>query len=116
MSTGHHGRLLFTAPTSGVTFGRKGIPLISGKSRLVKYYNLARWMFPKIGVPKMDGENNGSKPYEQMDDLGVFPLFLVQHPYIVHSLGFLVEMFLRSTYLQMRCFFLQELTKRRCES
>ena len=27
---------------------------------------------PKIGVqyPKMDGENNGSKPYEQMDDLG----------------------------------------------
>ena len=34
-------------------------------------------MFPKIGVftPKMDGENNGSKPYEQMDDLGV-PLFL----------------------------------------
>ena len=32
------------------------------------------------GTPKMDGENNGSKPYEQMDDLGV-PLFLVQHPY-----------------------------------
>ena len=30
-------------------------------------------MFPKIGgfwPPKMDGENNGSKPYEQMDDLG----------------------------------------------
>ena len=26
-------------------------------------------------TPKMDGENNG-KPYEQMDDLGVFPLFL----------------------------------------
>ncbi len=26
-------------------------------------------MFP----PKMDGENNGSKPYEQMDDLGGFP-------------------------------------------
>ncbi len=25
--------------------------------------------------PKMDGENNG-KPYEQMDDLGGFPLFL----------------------------------------
>ena len=23
------------------------------------------------GSPKMDGENNGSKPYEQMDDLGV---------------------------------------------
>ncbi len=33
---------------------------------------------PNLGVsknrgfsPKMDGENNGSKPYEQMDDLGV---------------------------------------------
>ena len=26
------------------------------------------WVFPQIGVlyPKMDGENNGSKPYEQM--------------------------------------------------
>ena len=33
---------------------------------------------PKIGFfsPKMDGENNGSKPYEQMDDLGGFtPIF-----------------------------------------
>ena len=33
---------------------------------------------PKIGgckTPKMDGENNGSKPYFVMDDLGV-PLFL----------------------------------------
>ena len=35
---------------------------------------------PKIGgfynfTPKVDGENNGSKPYEQMDDLGV-ALFL----------------------------------------
>ena len=43
-------------------------------------------MFPSIGVgPKMDGENHGSKPYEQMDDLGgVFnhPLFLEGHPYI----------------------------------
>ena len=29
----------------------------------------------------MDGENNG-KPYEQMDDLGVFPLFLEGHPYL----------------------------------
>ena len=28
----------------------------------------------------MDGENNGSKPYEQMDDLGGFPLFLEGHP------------------------------------
>ena len=24
----------------------------------------------------MDGENNGSKPYEQMDDLGGKPIFL----------------------------------------
>ncbi len=35
---------------------------------------------PKIGggnfTPKMDGENNGGKPYEQMDDLGGFPIFL----------------------------------------
>ena len=31
-------------------------------------------MFPKIGVPKMDGENSG-KPDFFMDDLGV-PLFL----------------------------------------
>ena len=32
---------------------------------------------PKIGgkPPKMDGENNGSKPYEQLDDLGG------KHPY-----------------------------------
>ena len=30
----------------------------------------------------MDGENNGSKPYEQMDDFGRFSLFvLVQHPH-----------------------------------
>ncbi len=28
----------------------------------------------------MDGENHG-KPYEQIDDLGGFPIFLVQHPY-----------------------------------
>ena len=34
---------------------------------------------PKIGVPPKDGENSG-KPYEQMDDLGGFPIFLVQHP------------------------------------
>ena len=25
------------------------------------------------GGPKMDGENHGSKPYEQIDDLGGFP-------------------------------------------
>ncbi len=42
----------------------------------------------------MDGENNGSKPYEQMDDLGgkILPLFLVQHPCIVEQrLGLLVS-------------------------
>ena len=33
------------------------------------------WAFPKIRgkTPKMDGENDG-KPYEQMDDLGGFPI------------------------------------------
>ena len=29
---------------------------------------------------------NGSKPYEQMDDLEGFPIFLVQHPSVVHLL------------------------------
>ena len=29
----------------------KGIPLISGKSRLVKYFNLARWMILRIFLP-----------------------------------------------------------------
>ena len=47
------------------------------------------WVFPKTGVvkpPKMDGENKGSKPYEQMDDLGgKLPLFLVQHPCFSHA-------------------------------
>ena len=33
----------------------------------------------------MDGENNGSKPYEQMDDLGV-PLFL-ETPIYVSSIN-----------------------------
>ena len=36
----------------------------------------------------MDGENKGSKPYEQMDDLGGPPLFLVQHPYQTTNHGF----------------------------
>ncbi len=31
----------------------------------------------------MDGENNGN-PYEQMDDLGGFPIFLEGHPYWIH--------------------------------
>ncbi len=37
---------------------------------------------PKIGgwkTPKMDGLYN-EKPYEQMDALGMFPIFLLQHP------------------------------------
>ena len=34
----------------------------------------------------MDGENNG-KPYEQMDDLGGPPLFLVQHPHTWNTIG-----------------------------
>ena len=36
----------------------------------------AIWIFPKLGVPKMDGENNG-KPENpiKMDYLG-FPIFL----------------------------------------
>ena len=40
-------------------------------------------MFPKIGGknPKRDGENNG-KPYEQMDDLGGFSLFLETPKYL----------------------------------
>ncbi len=29
--------------------------------------------FQKKGYPNMDGDNNGSKPYEQLDDLGGFP-------------------------------------------
>ena len=39
--------------------------------------------------PKMDGENNGSKPYEQMDDLGGIPphYFWVQHPYDIPPLA-----------------------------
>ena len=38
----------------------------------------------------MDGENNG-KPYEQMDDLGVFPYFW-EHPYffLERKKGFLI--------------------------
>ncbi len=34
----------------------------------------------------MDGENTGSKPYEQMDDLGgKLPLFLGWHPIFDHK-------------------------------
>ena len=34
---------------------------------------VANGCFQKLWYPKLDGENNGSKPYEQMDDLGGFP-------------------------------------------
>ena len=36
------------------------------------------WVFPnnRGKTPKMDGENNGSKPYVLMDDLGGVPIFL----------------------------------------
>ena len=37
------------------------------------------WMFPKIGVPQ-NGWFIMEKPIK-MDDLGFFPLFLVQHPF-----------------------------------
>ncbi len=43
------------------------------------------------GYPKMDGENNASKPYEQMDDLGI-PLFLVQHPFQTYGLLFTIRL------------------------
>ena len=36
----------------------------------------------------MDGLFHG-KPYEQMDDLGGFPIFLVQHPYYLKFLKIL---------------------------
>ena len=36
-------------------------------------------------TPKMDGENHGSKPYEQMDDLGI-PLFLETSIYPIYKL------------------------------
>ena len=46
-------------------------------------------LFPKIGgwilPPKMDGLFHG-KAYEEMDDLGVFPLFL-ETPYISCMFG-----------------------------
>ena len=45
-------------------------------------------------IPKMDGENNG-KPYEQMDDLGGFPIFL-ETPIYVHG-GLVSKVFLGPT-------------------
>ena len=49
----------------------------SGHDTSVRYQWDSTGVDPKIGVwwaPKMDGENNGSKPYEQMDDLGFSPI------------------------------------------
>ena len=51
--------------------------------------------------PKMDGENKG-KPYEQMDDLGVFPSFLGWHPYETAKL----DKFLHQIECRKPCFFL----------
>ena len=39
------------------------------------------------GTPKMDGENNGN-PYEQMDDLGGFTIFLGWHPMCTYTWQF----------------------------
>ncbi len=39
---------------------------------------LRKWL---VIIPKWMVSNE--KPYEQMDDLGVFPLFLEGHPYII---------------------------------
>ena len=46
------------------------------------------WVFPKIGVPKMDGLFHG-KPYFLMDDLGV-PLFLETPTQLVRIVVFLL--------------------------
>ena len=56
---------------------RENPPLYAGNTTVK---NGSSWgVEPKIGrilPPKMDGENKGSKPYEQMDDLGGFtPIF-----------------------------------------
>ena len=52
-----------------MSVGRNNLELASIESHHFEGVN------PKIGgkPPKMDGENNG-KPYEQMDDLGGFPI------------------------------------------
>ena len=46
--------------------------------------------------PKMDGENNG-KPYEQMDDLGGFPIFLETPISGMHHLPRMDDFFARCT-------------------
>ena len=62
-------------------FPRKGsgvikLPIFWGSS------NAHIWMFPKIGVPQMDGLFHG-KPNEQMDDLGGFPIIFGSTPIMV---------------------------------
>ena len=44
-----------------------------------------------IFPPKWMVTNNGSKPYEQMDDLGGFPIFMETPSLVSEVLGFLVE-------------------------
>ena len=70
----------------------------------------------------MDGENNG-KPYEQMDDLGVFPYFW-KHPFgHKFSLHLLIRIQKRLQFVQCTDSFLVNILelegvkiKRRCEN
>ena len=75
--------------TPGIPFHpqRGEVPGVSGKIRRitrVHYLGVSK----NRGTPKwiMDGENNG-KNYFLMDDLGGFPLFLVQHPFYRYIIG-----------------------------
>ncbi len=62
-------RLLFQIPVFMKTWGWTFVQMTCG-------LDLMCWLPKNRGFlpPKMDGENNGSKPYEQMDDLGGFPI------------------------------------------
>ena len=53
----------------------------------------------------MDGENNGSKPYEQMDDLGVFPSFLETPIWFFHFLNgiFFLKTTIETGWCQVIC-------------
>ena len=52
----------------------------------VMFFKIYTWMFPKMGVPKMDGENNG-KPYFLMDDLGFSHYFWFNTYIPIGSMG-----------------------------
>ena len=41
----------------------------------------------------MDGENNGSKPYEQMDDLGGFPIIFGSTPIWILRLWIFLDIY-----------------------